>query len=47
MLKKDDWLHLELHMHRLDEIIECFDKFFDKSTDHDERLELMDKILKL
>jgi len=47
MLTKDDWLHLELHMHRLDKIIECLEEFFDKSKDHDERLELMDKILKL
>jgi len=47
MLTKDDWLHLELHGHRLDKIIECFDEFFDKSTDKDRRLELMDKILKL
>ena len=43
---KNDWLNFEWHIHNLDVILEGLEKLFDKSKDDDERLKIIDQILK-
>ncbi len=43
---KNDWLNFEWHIHNLDVILESLEKLFDKSKDDDERLKIIDQILK-
>ncbi len=43
---KNDWLNPEWHIHNIDAMLESLEKIFDKSKDDNERLKILDQILK-
>ena len=44
---RDDWADPEIHVHRLDEILDVLDKKLDSAKDDDEKFKIIDRILEV
>ena len=44
---RDDWADPEMHVHRLDEILDVLDKKLDSAKDDDEKFKIIDRILEV